>query len=228
MRLLLACATSAACLGAAPLGSPGALAQRAFCEPTFVADGTPRRSGSGFLLYGRKYPRRTYLFTAQHLFSLPAEEMPRRVTSAVCASPETGRAYPTAAALSVTGAHPMGPLDSLKDVAVFPVRGRSPGLSLAEQDVSPGEVVWLLARVRSGSETSMLLHRAVAGASSGYLVYKFDDQTIGLDQTSGSAILNSAGEVVGLNVGYGRATGGQLVGVANRWSTLKAVVDELP
>ena len=215
------------CLGGALVDGPGTLAQRGFCEPTFTVNARAQRSGSGFLLYGGGYPRRTYLFTAQHLFGVPASDMPTHVTAASCASPQTGHSYPAAAAIAIKGAHPMGPLESLKDVAVFPVLGRSPALSLADGDVTPGTPVWLLARVKSGAETGLLLHRALAGRADGYLVYRFDDQSIGLDQTSGAAVLNAAGQVVGLNVGYGRSVSGQLVGVADALSTLRGVVDGL-
>ena len=226
-RGLSACVAAALCLSATT-DPPSPLVLRSFCEPTFTIDGTARRNGTGFLLYGLGAPRRTYLFTAQHLFPVAASDMASRVTGASCASPVTARSYSTGPAIPVEGAHPMGPLNTLKDIAVFPVKGRSPGLSLAEADVTPGSVVWLLARVKSGGETNTILHRAIAGSSVGYLVYRFDDRFIGLDQTSGGAVLNSTGEVVGLNVGYGRATDGALVGVANRLTTLRGVVAGLP
>ena len=208
--------------------APDALVQRGFCEPSFSIDGTVRRNGTGFLLYDLGSPRHTFLVTAQHLFSVAPPEMPARVAGATCKSPATGRSYATGPAILIQGAHPMGPLNELKDLAVFPVQGRSPGLTLADRDVEPGAVVWLLARVKGGAETASLLHRAIAGRADGYLVYRFDDQTIGLDQTSGAAVLNSTGEVVGVNVGYGRAQNGALVGVADQFATLRAVVAGLP
>ena len=208
--------------------APSFLALRSYCAPTFVIDHISRTEGTGFLLERIKGTRRTYLFTAQHLFPAPSAELPARVGSASCASPETKRLFVAGAAIAIPGAHPMGPLPELKDVAVFPIQGWSPGLPLATGEVEPGDPVWLLAKVKSGKETAVLLHRAVVGRSQGFLAYRFDDQTIGLDQTSGGAVLNRNGEVVGLNVGYGRLANGSLIGVADALDTLQTVVSRLP
>ena len=122
----------------------------------------------------------------------------------------------------------MGPPGSFKDVAVFPVIGHSPGLPLASRDVAPGEFVWLLAQPANGGETSRLLHRAQVLRTAGFLAFRYDNQSLGADQTSGAALINAAGEVVGLNVGYTRLLNGELIGVGDRVGVLQAVVTHLP
>ena len=212
-----------------PPGSlaPSTLVLRSFCKPTFTVDGVKRSSGTGFLLETLEGRRRTYLFTAQHLFSVVPAEMGEHVTHAECKTPTGSRVFTTGAAIPIAGAHPVGPPSELKDVAVFRVIGHSPGLPLATRDVAPGDTVWLLAKPASGRELGTLLHRALVLRTEGFLAYRFDDQSLGPDQTSGAAVINVQGEVVGLNVGYTRSKG-ELIGVGDRLSTLAAAVKALP
>lgn len=121
----------------------------------------------------------------------------------------------------------MGTPSELKDIAVFPVAGFSPGLPLATLDAKPGDAVWLLAKPAAGREVASLLHRARVVTSAGFLAYRYDDQSLGPDQTSGAAVINAAGEVVGLNVGYTRVQG-ELIGVGDSLATLQAVAQALP
>lgn len=235
---IFACAFGMAALVALARGGPAASAlvppgpQAAvihalspfFCKPRFTIDLIARPSGTGFLLEGLTKPRRTYLLTAQHLFSAPWRDMPRRVTSAECASPLSGEMVAAGAAIAIPGAHPMGLLSQLRDVAAFPLRRAAPGLRLASHDVWPGDDVWLMALPASGREVGLLLHHARVGRSEGFLAYAFDDASIGLDQTSGAAVLNAAGEVVSLNVGYGHLPSGQIYGVGNRLATLRQIL----
>ena len=207
---------------------PSTLVQRAFCKPVFVVDNVRHAAGSGFLLETFTGRRRTYLFTAQHLFSVPSDKMDVLAKSAACKPPASTTTFVTGAAVRIRGAHPLGPPRAFKDVAVFPVIGHSPGLLLASRDVAPGEPVWLLAQPASGAETSSLLHRAQVLRTEGFLAFRYDDQSLGPDQTSGAALINAAGEVVGLNVGYTRSSRGELIGVGDRLAVLQAVVADLP
>ena len=200
---------------------------RSLCKPIFTIDGGRRASGTGFLMETIAGRRRTYLFTAQHLFSIAPRELPAHATRADCVTPTSARSFATGAAIAIAGAHPMGPPGDYKDIAVFPVIGHSPGLPLATRDVAPGDFVWLLAQPASGRELQSLLHRARVLRTQGFLAYRYDDQTLGADQTSGAAVINAAGEVVGLNLGYTRATNGDLIGVGDRLSALQAVVSAL-
>ena len=208
--------------------NPSTLVQRAFCKPVFFVNDVRHAAGSGFLLETLNGRRRTYLFTAQHLFSVPADQMNVLARSAACKPPTGTTTFVTGAAVRIRGAHPMGPPRSFKDVAVFPVIGRSPGLPLASRDVAPGDPVWLLAQPASGVATPGLLHRAWVLRTQGFLAFRYDDQSLGPDQTSGAALINAAGEVVGLNVGYTRSSSGELIGVGDRLAVLQAVVADLP
>ena len=221
-------ASSAGALPTPEATPPDFLVLRSYCAPTFVVDQISRPEGTGFLVERLGTARKTYLLTAQHLFPQSSAALPSHVTSARCEPNASRRSYKTGAALTIPGAHPMGALSQLRDVAAFPVIGWSPGLSLAAVNVRPGDPVWLLARVKSGRETGTLLHRAVVGRANGFLAYRFDDQSIGLDQTSGGAVLNRDGDVVGLNIGYGRLPNGSLFGVGDSLDTLRSVVADLP
>ena len=154
--------------------------------------------------------------------------MAAHVTRGECTSPMSAKPFVTGPAINIPGAHAMGTPREFEDIAAFAVIGHSPGLPLAGADVLPGDAVWLLAKVASGHEIGTLLHRAIVGRSEGFLAYRFDDQTLGPDQTSGGAVINAAGEVVGLNIGYTRTADGQLVGVGDRLSRLKEAVRSFP
>lgn len=171
--------------------------------------------------------RTTYLVTAQHLFSAPSATLGKHVSRAECRPPTSSTTFNTGAAITIPGAHPLGSPSELKDVAVFPVIGFSPGLPLAALEAEPGDAVWLLAKPASGRESSQLLHRARVIKSSGFLAYRYEDQSLGPDQTSGAAVVNAEGEVVAVNIGYTRLQG-QLIGVGDSLATLQAVVKALP
>ena len=76
--------------------------------------------------------------------------------------------------------------------------------------------------------TRALLHRATVLQIEGFLAYGFDDGKLNTDPTSGAAVLNQAGEVVGLNIGYNRSSNERLVEVGDRLATLQRVVAALP
>ena len=217
---LLAVALQAApAARAGELKPPDAAVLASACRPTAVDAGVQPSQGTAFLV---RAGERTFLVTAQHLFHVRAEDMPARVSAVRCAPPGAAPLR-TGAALLVPGAHPTGPADSLRDVAVFPVEGAPPALRLAEHAPAPGDDVWLLAPVHGGEEQGSWLHHAVVMPAGRAFAYLFDDPAIDLHNTSGAALVNAAGEVVGQEVLLGRSPQG-VVGLGNTLATLADVL----
>jgi len=92
-------------------------------------------------------------------------------------------------------------------------------LKLSSKLPKKGETVWLAAPTIYSVEPK--LHKAtVRSASNISLIFEYEEKDIVLTATSGAPILNSAGEVVGLNVGGGEQYG-KIVGVANPCTSIR-------
>jgi hypothetical protein len=89
-------------------------------------------------------------------------------------------------------------------------------MKLAKANPKDGTDVWLAAPVAGGAPRTQRLHSAlVTGINKGNnLMFEFDSNDLSLIGTSGGAILNSRGEVVGIQVGT-VSLGKQLYGTAN-------------
>jgi hypothetical protein len=86
-------------------------------------------------------------------------------------------------------------------------------LKLSSKLPKKGETVWLAAPTILSVEPR--LHKAkVKSASNKMLVFEYEEKDIELTATSGAPILNSKGEVVGLNAAGGEQNG-KKIGVAN-------------
>lgn len=78
-----------------------------------------------------------------------------------------------------------------------------------------GDPVWLAAQVVGGAPEEQLLHPATyQGLHEGMLVFVYKNSGLELRATSGAPILNSSGQLVGINYGGG-SEDGHLVGLAN-------------
>lgn len=96
-------------------------------------------------------------------------------------------------------------------------------LPLAMRPPAVGETVWLLAEV-SGSNS--LVHEArIEGEQDTWLVYRFKEQNVELQATSGAPVVNGDHEVVAVNAGGG-IDAGATIGVGSPvhrfWADLRA------
>lgn len=97
-------------------------------------------------------------------------------------------------------------------------------LKLSSKLPKKGETVWLAAPTIYSVEPR--LHKAkVKSASDKRLTFEYEEKDIELTATSGAPILNSAGEVVGLNVGGGQQYG-ITIGVANPCTSIRKRLKE--
>ena len=109
---------------------------------------------------------------------------------------------------------------SFRDIAAFRVphpQGLHP-LPLAAKDPEPGDPVWLAAAMLDGTRT----RRAVCvEATPRTFIFRYEEAKETPKYSSGSAILNRDGEVVGINTGLGRF-GEHEFGHANPLSSIRA------
>lgn len=93
-----------------------------------------------------------------------------------------------------------------RDIAAFVIDGE-PRLSpvrLAERVPGVGEPIWLAVKP-DGAGTKRTFAAVVAEHSERTFIYRYLDDTTAMPRfTSGAPLVNRAGEVVGINVGYGR------------------------
>ena len=83
------------------------------CRPTFIRDGKPSLSGTGFILHAPAFVSRDVLVSAHHLFQMasadssgmPWQDVPRRITSATCRSFDGSRNWRAAAAVAIPGVY---------------------------------------------------------------------------------------------------------------------------
>ena len=76
--------------------------------------------------------------------------------------------------------------------------------------------------LRNGPEPK--LHKAkVISASDKSLIFEYEQSDIVLNATSGAPIINSSGEVVGLNIGGGERLG-VMNGIANPCTSIKKMI----
>ncbi len=224
----------ASALGAAP-EIPACFA----ISPTFATADDTHSVGT---MFATKIGDRVVLLTAHHLFGPPGgfdkalggAEVASTVQSVTLRDAYTYVSCGSAEPRAVADAQPMGDQGAHRDVAVF-VPKRASGLKslelnagqrspaarpLAEKAAAVGDVVYLVARVGEG--TPRTFTGEVVQATAKALYFKYQDATLELAAANGAAVLNAAGEVVGLHLSSGKMGDGTLVGVANPAASLRA------
>lgn len=95
---------------------------------------------------------------------------------------------------------------SIRDIAAFSINktSRVRPARLAQQAPRRGETVWLAARF---SDTARTRQATVVEQTEHSYIFRYLDSSRGIPFTSGSPVLNSSGEVVGINIGEGRFKG---------------------
>lgn len=106
------------------------------------------------------------------------------------------------------------PASKAGDVVAFkaPKSARSMALPLAKKNPAAQDPLWLLGQA---GRSPKRLHRVTCqGVHEGALAYIYADGSLRLRATSGAAIVNAKGEVVGINFGGGKDDEGRLWGQA--------------
>lgn len=114
---------------------------------------------------------------------------------------------------------------SHRDIAAFWVsdpKDLSPG-KLAKTTPEVGEAVWLAAKLPDLDQRT--LKAVVVEATDQSLVFKFEDPPVYPKYASGAPVLNTDGDVVGINVGKGKISG-QTVGHANHVGNIRRHLEE--
>ncbi len=95
---------------------------------------------------------------------------------------------------------------SIRDIAAFSTNNTSRvrPARLAGQAPRRGETVWLAARF---SDTARTRQATVVEQTEHSYIFRYLDTSRGIPYTSGAPVLNSSGEVVGINIGEGRFKG---------------------
>lgn len=185
-------------------------------KPTFMTGYDSFSGGTAFLC---NVPgiEGTCLLTAQHLFG-PAcglkrqfswQEIPRIFVVATALSITEPTHFVTCSnCIAIPGARALDNHGYNKDLAAYRLSmdQKPAALRLASARPKVGETVFLHARQR-GKTTLEMLRAVVRKSSDSEFEYAFEDKQINLAGTSGAPVLNTAGEVVALNIGGGEEAG---------------------
>lgn len=172
-------------------------------------------AGTAFLAR-RRNDSQIYILTAHHLFSpagglsgrLSHAELPTMVRSFQLVEwfgdprtrPTDGCFVPD----SDDSKEPLG------DLALFKVSNvpEEDALLLAETSPAMGEMVWIVAQVKSGAPKANYVHRArVVPHNSRWLVCAFENSQISLQDAAGAPVVNAQSRIVGVYSGYGESNG---------------------
>ncbi len=231
---------SSLAVGQTTSGAPPAVvkvAAASVCRPTFMKDGRPSPSGTGFILHAPALTSQYVLVSAHHLFGMatatttgmPWQDVPRRVISATCRSFDGTRTWRTSAAVAIPTVRAFWHEQDIKDIAILPVVAGPPTtLGLSSKPAAPGDIVYVLAQVEHPLPTDGYVHRARVVPSSGFLGFFYDEPGFRTANISGAPVVSAEGKVVGVNVGAGHAANGALVGVADDLPTIEAALSAAP
>ena len=193
--------------------TPELLAAAFVFQPSFVVDGGVYKAGKAVAVKVPGAPGGVMVLSCMHILG-PAGGMPRQLQArdVPTSVKQTtlidihGKEIAIGPALAVPGAKPFALPDASTDISAFaaPAFLASRALELAPEKPSIGDSVWLLARLIGGAPPTMLLHHAhVRQSDDKMLGYEFENNRLNLTATSGAAVLNARGQVVGLHLGGG-------------------------
>jgi hypothetical protein len=219
--------------------TPPATLVQAVCRPVLSVDGEPLASGTAFILHGAAERPGLWLVTAQHLFGMdghakgpiPWNQMPGRARSATCHSLDGTRTWAAGPALAIEGAHAMGALTGLRDIAIMPVSGQDviaaagPKIALALAPNAPraGEKVWLVAQTVDRGHAGQRLFAAEVLSLEGCLAFAYEAADLDLSNTSGAPVVDIEGRVVGVNVAVSHYAGA-IIGFADDLDTVRSAL----
>ena len=201
-------------------------------KPTFMT-GYDSFSGGTAFLCNVPGVEGTFLLTVQHLFG-PAcglkrqftwQEIPKTFVVVTALSITDPTHYITSSnCVAIPGARASDDHGYNKDLAAYRLSPdqKPASLRLASSRPKVGETVFLHARQRGKTSLDML--RAVVRKSTdSEFEYAFEDKPINLAGTSGAPVLNTAGEVVALNIGGG-VEAGRFWGMGNPCDSVSSLL----
>jgi hypothetical protein len=178
--------------------------------PTFFTAGGEYDAGSAFLARARHNPQ-VFVLTAHHLFG-PMGGLPEKISHQKLPSFVRGvridsfdgesRTYTVTAGYVEDGGEEHSPLE---DLAVLKTKDVSPTEVPVLAEIAPkaGDPVWLIAHVRGGVAEGTYIHRAfVIGQEGTWITCELENRNIVTNGASGAAVLNAAGEIVGIYSGH--------------------------
>ncbi len=231
----MACCFLVGCSGA-DSKTPPSIKLNTLFKPEFTVDGHQYKAGHLFAVNDR---REIYLVTAHHLFG-PAGDLERQYSSQEIASSSVSvnglerineeMSIVSDDYLVVENATVMAGKKADKDITIFQYTGSelkiADTLDLASSTVKVGDTVWLYAKLKGHQEGDAFLHPAtVTDMADDRLMYKFSSRFFDVRATSGAPVLNSAGDVVGMNVGIHGIPLIWFDGLANPLNAIKATLD---
>ena len=208
-------------------GEPDEKSLRAVFRPVFETTEGEHAAGTAFVL---KYKGGYYAVTAHHIFGEAGgfsreyawDELHKLVQKVTLRSLGDEKIqYSAPLNVMIGGAKALSMWTAKHDIAVFWIPEKPKHhLTLAEEHPKVGDYVWLYAEV-GGSDA--LLHKAVVEQyTQDSLIYGFINKQLMLGGSSGAAMLNEKGEVVGINVG-GWEKSGRQYGEANPLISLQSL-----
>lgn len=228
-KLFLAAAMMAITVSAQPLPN---VPDHVVLKPTFMTGYDSFSGGTAFLCTVPGIEG-TFLLTAQHLFG-PAcglkrqytwDEVPKTFVAVTALSIADPKHFITSTQpATIPGAEATDKSGYTNDLAAYRVDGKPTSLRLAAERPKVGDTVFLLARQRG--KTSLEMFRAVVRKSSdSEFEYIYDDKEIRLAGTSGAPVLNTAGDVVALNIG-GSPEGDRIWGMGNPCDSILRLLEK--
>ncbi|MCI0342250.1 MAG: hypothetical protein L0216_14085 [Planctomycetales bacterium] len=209
-------------------GRAGRALETCVFVPSFQVDGRTLRAGHAFAL--APADGRALIVTCIHLFTraaglaqdIPAEELPTRVTNYSLLDPASDALLAEGGPpLLIAAARPMFPMEGAMvcamDLAAFPAPEgvKLKLLKLAERTPEPGETVTVLCRAADKPREGAKPRRAtVTSVTASQLAYVFEEP-LPLQALSGAPVLDSSGDVVGMNLGGRTDEQGKVHGVGN-------------
>ncbi|WCT75952.1 trypsin-like peptidase domain-containing protein [Novosphingobium humi] len=213
----------------------------ATCRPAFAVDDGTMSAGTAFLLDMTEPPSPSnplaprppalFLVTALHLFGpngglaaqIPSEHLPDHVKMTACISAD-GQHWAARRTLAIAGAVPMA--TPFRDVAAFAADPASLNgatrLQLADKPAAVGDEVWVVASMGGDGRIRRYGARVIYNGPDA-LQYAFVDGTLDMRASSGAAVVDDAGRVLGLHLGGGKDRG-DLLGMAVPLDRLRALI----
>jgi len=238
MALMLACAAPVA---VAVESDKATDPTAATCHPSFSVDDSAMSAGTAFLLDMTEPPSPSnplaprppalFLVTALHLFGpngglaaqIASENLPEHVKMTGCTNGD-GQHWAARRTLAIPGAVPMA--TPFRDVAAFAADPASLNgatrLQLADKAAAGGDEVWVVASMGGDGRIRRYGARVIYNGPDA-LQYAFVDGTLALQASSGAAVVDGAGRVLGLHLGGGKDRG-DLLGMAVPLDRLRALI----